>query len=97
MYSIRSPPTRLSVRHGPSDGAAGDGLVPLVGLRDLLITMVIRQGFPPVSGAGSSGTASHTGEGSCLVSEPCSRVGQHLRLWGRERERERGREGGKET
>ena len=96
----------LGISHGPCDGTAGDGLVPLVGLRYLLLTG---------PGGGGLPSPTHVGKGSCLVSEASSSLGKYLSLYreggrgkgrerGREREgeggseggRERGREGGRE-
>ena len=85
----------LGISHGPGDGTAGDGLVPLVGLRYL-----------PLTGPGGGGLPSptHVSEGSCLVSEVSSSMGKYLSLHrvgrregGRKGEKEGGREeGGRE-
>ena len=59
----------LGISHGLCDGAAGDGLVPLVGVRYLLLAG---------SGGGGLPSPAHVGEGGCLVSEVSSGLGKYL-------------------
>ena len=73
----------LGISHGPCDGTAGDGLVPLIGLRYLLLTRSGGRGLP---------SPAHVNEGSCLASEAsCANISACTG-----REEEKGRERKKE-